>query len=383
MREFDVAIIGGGIMGAAAACEAARKGARVALVDQSYLPNPRAASTDHSKVFRFAYPDPLYARMAAEALGLWGELQRETGATLLTQTGLLMLGQSRPSVETETYEILRALGVEALMLGREEAAERFPQFNPESFSYAVFDPTGGILHAESCVRALVELARKRGAEVFENKEASGIKSGGRGGALEIVCAGGEAVACRRLLVASGPWTRRLMPELSGVLTTTRQDTLYFEPRESPTAREPRAADFGIGSFPIFISFDTGFYGFPIHHAGAMKIANHNKGEPAGPESLGEPVGEASVSECRDFFSRHIPGLARAHVRATRVCLYNNTPDDDFIIDWHPGVEGVLIATGFSGHGFKFGPVIGRICAELLLSGRAPSDIDRFSLKRFK
>lgn len=363
-------------MGAAAACEAARAGARVALVDQSSLPNPRAASTDHSKVFRFAYPDPLYARMAAEALGLWRGLEAETRATLLTQTGLLMLGQARPSVETETYAILRALGVEALMLEKEEAAERFPQFNPESFSYAVFDPTGGILHAESCVRALVELARGRGVSVFENKEAAGIKAGGPAGALEIMCEDGDAVACRRLLVASGPWTRKLMPELSRVLTTTRQDTLYFEPRESAT-------DFGVGSFPVFISFDTGFYGFPIHHAGAMKIANHNKGEPAGPESLSQPVGEDSVSRCRDFFSRYIPELARARVHETRVCLYNNTPDDDFIIDWHPEVEGVLIATGFSGHGFKFGPVVGRMCAELLLSGRTSFDTERFSLKRFK
>src|SRR5687767_8953275 len=105
MREFDVAIIGGGIMGAAAACEAASAGARVALLDQAALPNPRAASTDHSKVFRFAYPDPLYARMAMNALELWRELEQETGATLLTSTGILLLGQARPSIETRTHEV--------------------------------------------------------------------------------------------------------------------------------------------------------------------------------------------------------------------------------------------------------------------------------------
>jgi monomeric sarcosine oxidase len=375
MQQFDVAIIGGGIMGAATACEAARAGARVALIDQARLPNPRGASTDHSKVFRFAYPDPLYARMAVDALDLWRKLEHETGATMLTRTGTLLLGQDRPSIETQTYEVLRALGVEALMLESGEAAERFPQFDARSFSYAVFDPSGGILHAEASVRALVELARGRGVVIFEAGRVTGIKERGRAGGLEITCADGGAVACRRLLVASGPWTRELMPELSGALETTRQETVYFEPPESAKT------DFDIGRFPIFISFDSGFYGFPVHHAGALKVANHIKGEAAGVESLGEPVGDDFISKCREFFARHIPGLAGSRVRETRVCLYNNTRDDDFIIDWHPELEGALIATGFSGHGFKFGPVIGRICAELLLSGRTRYEIERFSLKR--
>jgi len=363
-------------MGAATACEVARAGARVALIDQARLPNPRGASTDHSKVFRFAYPDPLYASMAIDALDLWRGLERETGATVLTGTGMLLLGQDRPSIETQTLEVLRALGVEALMLEREAAAERFPQFDASSFSYAVFDPSGGILHAEASVRALAGLARARGVALFEDWRVTGIKKRSPARGLEITRADGSAVACRRLLVASGPWTRELMPELSRTIETTRQETVYFEPPESA------ASSFEIGRFPVFISFDSGFYGFPVHHANAMKIANHNKGEAVGTESLEEPVAGDFISKCREFFARHIPGLAGARVRETRVCLYNNTRDDDFIIDWHPELEGALIATGFSGHGFKFGPVIGRICAELLLSGRTPYEIERFSLKRF-
>lgn len=362
-------------MGAATACEAARAGARVALIDQARLPNPRGASTDHSKVFRLAYPDPLYARMAADALDLWRNLERETGATMLTRTGTLLLGQERPSIETQTYEVLRALGAGPLMLERGEAAERFPQFDARSFAYAVLDTSGGILHAEASVRALVGLARARGVAVFEASRVTGIRESARAGGLELDCADGGAVACRRLLVASGPWTREMMPELSRKLETTRQETVYFEPPERAKA------DFDIGRFPIFISFDSGFYGFPIHHAGAVKIANHNKGEAAGTESLDEPVGDEFISKCREFFARHIPGLADARVRETRICLYNNTSDDDFIIDWHPELKGALIATGFSGHGFKFGPVIGKICAQLLLSDRTTYEIERFSLKR--
>jgi sarcosine oxidase/N-methyl-L-tryptophan oxidase len=113
----------------------------------------------------------------------------------------------------------------------------------------------------------------------------------------------------------------------------------------------------------------------------MKIANHHKGAPVEPYEFDDAVGQDFIERCRVFFRRFIPGLADAQVRETRVCLYNNTPDDDFVVDWHPGVENVLIVTGFSGHGFKFGSVVGRIAAELLRSRVTAYNIDRFKLRR--
>src|SRR5262245_39929175 len=126
MRAFDIVIIGAGVMGAAAAADAARNGAQVALIDQAILPNPRAASVDHSKVFRFAYPDALYARMAADALKLWRLLEEETGARLMTDTGVLMIGREQTSTEAETYDTLRALGLQAELLDGRETTARFP-----------------------------------------------------------------------------------------------------------------------------------------------------------------------------------------------------------------------------------------------------------------
>ncbi|HJZ69478.1 MAG TPA: FAD-dependent oxidoreductase, partial [Blastocatellia bacterium] len=121
MRTFDIVIVGAGVMGAAAACEVAGEGARVALIDQSTPPNPRAASVDHSKVFRFAYPDPLYVTLAVDALDRWRRLEEETSTRLLTHTGALLLGKHRPSFETECYEALRSLGLEAELLNSHEA----------------------------------------------------------------------------------------------------------------------------------------------------------------------------------------------------------------------------------------------------------------------
>src|SRR5258707_654504 len=164
MVECDVAIVGAGIMGLATACEVARDGASVSLIDQSPIPNPQAASFDHSKVFRFAYPDRFYVEMAVDGLERWHALEAETGARLLTQTGALLIGKRRPSFETECYEAIRAVGLEAEMIEREQVAERFPQYNTDSFAYGVYDPSGAILHAETAVRALLDLARRRGVQ---------------------------------------------------------------------------------------------------------------------------------------------------------------------------------------------------------------------------
>ena len=365
-------------MGAAVACELAREGARVAISDQSPIPNPRAASVDHSKVFRFAYPDPFYVKLAVDSLNRWRKIESETGTRLLTQTGALLIGKREPSFETECYEAMRSLGLESEKLDSRQASARFPQFNSSAFAYGVYDPSGAILQAETAVRALIDLARRRGVEILESERV--IDARQAASRVLIVTESGQEIECERAMIASGPWSRKLLPFLRDKLTTTRQEIVYFEP--GPEQSNSSSLSFGPNRFPIFLELESGFYGFPIHHAGAMKIANHHKGAEVDPDSAENHVGEQFIERCRAFFAEFIPGLADARVREARVCIYNNTPDDDFIIDWHPQLDGVLVVTGFSGHGFKFGPTIGRIAADLLLSGGTVFDIDRFRLTRF-
>ena len=373
-EEYDLIIVGAGIMGAMTACELATHGARVALIDQSRLPNPAAASFDYSKVFRFAYPDPLYAGLAVDALKLWRRLEEASGTPLFTPSGVLMIGRDESSPEAETYQALRSLDLEAQLLTSADVARRFPQFNSDAFAFAVYDPNGAILHAERAVRTALDLARLRGVATVEDQRVISIDQSFKG-RVKIVTETGVEYLCDRAAIASGPWTRKLLHFLDRGLTATRQETVYFEPSGG------LARDFVPERFPIFIEADTGYYGFPIHHAGWVKIANHHKGEQVEPYSFNDQVGDGFVERCREFFREFIPALAGALVRETRVCLYNNTPDDDFIIDWHPQIENVLIVTGFSGHGFKFGSVVGQIAAELLRSGQTAYNIDRFRVGR--
>ena len=382
MKIYDVAIIGSGIMGASAAYELARNGASVALVDQAALPNPQGASVDYSKIFRFAYPDALYVQMAVEALALWRKLEEESATHLLNETGILLIGNRADSFETQTYEALRSLNLKAEMLSSEEVAARFPQFNKEAIGFAVFDPSGGVLYADKAVQVSINLACKFGVKVFENERISAIARKANHNLIR--SESGNEWICEKVLIASGPWTRKLLPDFANLLTTTQQEVVYFEPvQNSAKLLNNGKAKFAMSEFPIFIEIDSGFYGFPIHHNGAMKTGNHLRGKPIDPYTFDEKVGEEFIQRCREFFARTIPALADAHVVKSHVCIYNNSPDEDFIIDWHPDIEGVLLATGFSGHGFKFGPLIGRIVAELLLEGKSTYQLDRFRLSRFK
>jgi monomeric sarcosine oxidase len=306
----------------------------------------------------------------------WRELESVTGARLVTSTGALLIAKSESSPEAEYYDTLRSLGLETEKLNSRQVSARFPQFNRDAFAFGVFDPTGAILHAERGVRGLIDLALQRGVELLEGERVIAVNR--PGSRVLIGTESGIRVECQRAMIASGPWARKLLPFLGDRLTTTRQEVVYFEPGTGKL----ESSSFEPGSFPIFLELESGFYGFPVHQTGAMKIANHHKGVEVDPDSPRPEVGEDFIKRCREFLSEFIPGLEDARVRESRVCLYNNTPDDDFIIDWHPELDDVLVVTGFSGHGFKFGPTIGCIASELLRTRRTSFDIDRFRLTRF-
>lgn len=212
MPSFDVAIVGGGIMGLTTACELERAGASVALVDQAALPNPAGASVDHSKVFRFAYPEPLYAKLAAESLQLWRALEDETSMPLLTRTGVLMIGREEAGPEQRVFDALRSLELDAELWTNVEAAANFPQFNAEAFGCAVFDPNGGLLRAERAVEATASLARRRGVTLFETRPVTRVLP--EDSEIVIDVEGGERISCEKTVIAAGPWTWKLFPMLA-------------------------------------------------------------------------------------------------------------------------------------------------------------------------
>ncbi len=346
-----VSVVGAGVMGLAAAFELARRGHRVTVHERDVVGNELASSTDRSKVFRLAYPDPYYVDLGRRALPLWRELERRSGERLLDQCGVLYLDVARREAE-ETDAALAAIGAPHELLAGSAIERRFPAFRVPPATLGAWDPSGGFVRAERAVAALARLVRAEGVEIREHD------------AVRPLELDSDAV-----VVAAGPWSRALLPDLP--LRTTLQETVYATPLE-PGAFTPER-------FPVFIESHSGFYGFPAHADGAVKLALHRRG-PAHPalESQAEASAEF-IAGARGFWRAFVPALASAPIARSRVCVYNDTPDEDFLIGRHR--SGVMLCTGFSGHGFKFAPLVGRLVAQLVCAEPTDVDMGRFSPAR--
>jgi sarcosine oxidase len=346
-----VAVIGAGVMGLATALELARRGHRVTVHERDTVGNELASSTDRSKVFRFAYPDPFYADLGRRALPLWRALERAAGEELLVQCGVLYL-DARGHEARATAHALESIGAETELLDALDIARRFPAFRVTGETLAAWDPSGGFVRADRAVAALARAARDAGVEIREHDPVDRVE-----------------VRADAVVLAAGPWSARLAPGLP--LRTTLQETIYAQPR--------RPAAFAPSRFPVFIEAESGFYGFPVHAGGAVKLARHVRGPDHPPLDRQGEASPAFVEECRTFWRAHIPALADATLVRSRLCVYNNTPDEDFLIG--RDASGVVLCTGFSGHGFKFAPLVGRLCAQIVCGEPTDVDVSRFAPAR--
>ena len=346
---MDVVIVGAGVMGLATAAELARRGVGVEVRERDTVGNELASSTDRSKVFRFAYPDTFYADLGRRALPLWRELERETGERLLDQCGVLYLDAEGAAAEAAAAA-LAAIGAPHELLDAARVRERFPQFTPADGTLGAVDPSGGFVRADRAVAALARLARGRGVTIREHAPVRDLAE----------------LTADLVILAAGPWSRGLIGDLP--LHTTLQETVYAVPVDP--------APYATGRFPVFIEERSGFYGFPIHADGALKLALHKRGPAHPPLERQAPASPEFVDASRAFWRSMLPGIADARVVRSRCCIYNDTPDEDFLIGRHE--SGAVVCTGFSGHGFKFAPLVGRLVAQLVTGERTDIDHSRFS-----
>lgn len=358
---YDVAVVGAGVMGSATAYEVAKRGRDVLLIDQFAYDDSRKSSSGYSRIFRLYYDDDeFYTGLAEETLPRWRRLEEESGEKLLYQCGALLIGEGEDSKAMAGYRTLQAAGKETSLLHGSELDQQFPGFD---IPYGVTDPNAGIIDADKAVETFQEQARRAGAETREHATVVTAASDG------VTLADGETIEADAVVVTAGPWTMELLPSLP--LNVTKQDLVFVRP-EHPE-------QFTYESFPIYSQRDINYYGIPIYRSPGVKIARHMEGVEVDPDTVERVIEDETVERCRSFFAEYIPALADAEIVETRVCLYTNTPDHDFIIDT---VNGVVVGAGFSGHGFKFAPLLGEILADLALTGETEWDIDRFSVDRF-
>ena len=356
VTRCDVVVVGGGAMGSAAAWCLARDGRGVALLERFDAGHKRGSSHGRSRIFRLAYPDPFYVELAQRALPLWRELEDDAGEALLTTTGGVDHGPAE-SVRG-VAEALAARGASHELMDARAAADRWPGMR---FGNAVlFQPDAGCCNADATVAALQRRAAAHGAEIRTDVGPVVIEPAGDG-----VVARAELGEWRApvAVVACGPWAPKTLAGIAALppVEVTREQVFYFESRD------------GSASWPSFIHHRTPYiYGLDTPGLG-VKVAEHHTGAETDPDTRTFDVDEAGRERVTRYVDEWFPGLQPEPV-AAETCLYTTTPTEDFVVD---RAGPVVVAAGFSGHGFKFTPLIGRLLADLAAGAPGP---DRFRLR---
>lgn len=361
VKSFDVIVVGVGAMGGAALSELARRGVRVLGIERFSVPNDRGSSHGDTRIIRKAYFEhPDYVPLLHRAYELWGELASAAGRGLFQRTGLLLVGRTDgvviPGVRRAAAE--HDLDIEEVPVG--EVTRRFPGFVPYDDMQALFEAEAGYLRVEDCVRAQAEQAIAHGAELHTGEAVKSWTSDGRSATVKTDR--GE-YAAERLVICGGAWAAQLLADLRLPLEVRRKVVLWFRATD-PVYRPER----GCPAF-CFDTADGFYYGFPAIADGEIKISEHSGGQAvADPDGLDRALRPEDQTRVWAFLAEHMPRVTPTVVRHS-VCMYSMSPDEHFMIDRHPAHENVAFAAGFSGHGFKFAPVVGEALADLATRGR--------------
>lgn len=338
---------------------------KVLLLDRYGVGNDFCSSNDVNRVFRYSYGnDELYTRMAVESLKLWENLERESEQKILLPTGLLMLQGEDPSANgfnESSYRTLSRMKLGAEQLEAEELKKRFPQFRAKR---GFFDPHGGVLLASKALSVLSSLIEKDGVKVRKGAARKLIF----GNQPSIETTDGESVRFRKLVVTIGPWSNSLLSPKLAPMVPTRQQLIYFKPHDLARFRSKQC--------PVF--FTDKHYGLPAAGIDGVKVSPKELNEPVDPESANWSVDNEQIAECREVCRRFVPGLSDGEVVRTKVCLYDMTENSDFVLDRDPDHPEIIYGYGFSGHGFKFAPLIGTLLAELALDKKPRLSLEKFS-----
>ena len=373
-QQPHIVVVGAGAFGGWTALYLRRQGARVTLVDAWGPGNSRASSGGETRVIRATYGDRLvYTRMAARALALWKENEQRWRRQLYHGIGVLWLVESDEKYEKAALPILRSENVRVEELSGPEVSRRYPQISCDRVRWAIFEPDGGYLTARRACAAVLEGFLAEGGEY---RQLAVQRPAPRGSRLSsVVLSDGSQLTADGFVFACGPWLGSLFPDVIGArVRATRQEVFFFgtppgDQRFTETAM-PVWADHG----PTFM------YGIPGNEWRGFKVADDTRGPVIDPTTESRIPSPEALNSARDYVAYRFPDLKGAPLLEARVCQYEESPDEHFIIDRHPAAENAWIVGGGSGHGFKHGPAVGELVARLVLSGAAADA--QFRLSRF-
>ena len=367
-----VAVIGAGVFGAWTAHHLLQEGYDVTLIDALGPANSRASSGGESRLIRGAYgKDTIYTRMARDSLPEWQALSARACLPIFIPAGILFFFPEEQPYVRDTIAVHDQLGLTTEVLGQQDMARRFPMIDFDGVAVGLLEPDFGALMARRAVLTLVhEFVRAGGAYV----QGSAIPPAVSATKLDQVqLSSGERIPADFFVFAAGPWLPKLFPEVIGErILPTRQEIFFF----APPAGDPR---FLPNAMPCWADFNAGdmYYGLPDIESRGVKFAHDIHGPVIDPDAQDRRPTDGALREIIGYRDRRFPLLRGAPLTETRVCQYENSSNGDFLIDFHPQLENVLLVGGGSGHGFKHGPEVGRYAAGRL--SRSAEEEPRFSL----
>ena len=360
MSSYDVIVLGVGGMGSATVYALARRGRRVLGLEQFSLAHDRGSSHGVNRIIRLAYAEhPAYVPLLRRAYELWRELEDRARERLLFITGGVDVGAPDGPMVAGSLLSCREHNLSHEVWSADELNRRFPGFRLPRDLAAVYQADGGFVMSERAILAHAAAAHELGAEVREGERVQSWAPEGSG--VRVRTASGEYRA-DRLVITAGAWVGDAVPALSRLAVPERQVLIWTQPL--------RPELFAPGAFPVFNmeAAEGRYYGFPIYGVPGFKMGKyHHRCEQTHPDTMNRETDAEDERVLRDGIARYFPD-ANGPTLALKTCLFTNTPNEHFILDRHPELEQVSIASPCSGHGYKFAPVVGEIMADFALEG---------------
>jgi len=387
VMKYDVIVVGLGAMGSATVYQLAKAGVNVLGIDQFAPPHKIGSTHGDTRITRLAIGEGMeYVPLVKRSHEIWRELEKETGYELLTQCGGLIMcvgdgyGQHNSGDFLQnTYDAADKYGIAHEKLSTEQIKKRFPQFNVTGDEQGYYEPEAGYLRPEKCVEAQLELAKKYGATLNLNEQVLSYESDNN--SVTVTTNKGTYLAAK-LVISAGPWVNDFLPEYKDIFKIHRQVLYWFGIDSEENYQIYR-------DMPIFVwEFSNGrydnFYGFPAIDgpSGGVKLATETYDSNTSPNDISRQITPEETQAVFDHYVKvQLPHLTSTCIKAA-TCMYTDTPDAKFVIDFHPKHQNVIVASPCSGHGFKHSAAIGGVLAQLSQTGKSDIDISKFSFGRF-
>ncbi|MFT4941140.1 MAG: sarcosine oxidase [Paraglaciecola sp.] len=379
--HYDAIVLGVGSMGAATCHYLAKKGYKVLGLEQFDIPHELGSHSGQSRMIRKAYGEASdYVPLLQKSYDNWHDLEDETGFQVFYKTGILYAAAQNNGFLSTVKQSAAQFNIPLNHLSTAQSDKKYPQFALPADFERLEEPNAGFVTPERSILLYVQQALMKGAVIRTKEKVLDWKR--QNGTITVKTDQGTYHA-KKLVITAGPWAGKLIPNIASKLTVTRQALAWVQPKKWD--------EFALGKFPCWnvISEGYDFYGFPVLPVGdfggplGLKLALHFPGgDVTDPDKVNRNKKLSDEQVLVEFLNKFIPN-GYQHTLEMKTCLYTNTPDENFIVDYLPGFDkDVAIAAGFSGHGFKFVSAIGEIMSDLVSDEVPQVSIDFLNAQRF-